>query len=88
MFYDMKFDQELPAGCPTPWDSADLEMEGWTRRSSIAPDRLREVTELYESLGFEVRLGELRPDPTNAACAECPTMTCGLLKVVYTRRRP
>ena len=84
--HDIVRNPDLPA-CPAPPQGTQLEAEGWTRRSSIAPDRLREVSELYESLGFEVRLTELRPDPSNAACVECPTMTCGLLKVVYTRRR-
>ena len=55
--------------------------------------RLSEVVEMYESLGFEVRLEPV--DPESPECSEEECTLCfedpelaAALRVVYTKRRP
>ncbi|MHC4942334.1 MAG: hypothetical protein ACYTG7_04880 [Planctomycetota bacterium] len=64
-----------------------LEAEGWTRRSVATEPRLSEIVELYEDIGFEVRLEphaeeENSPD---AQCTVCMEEDRDRFKVVYTR---
>lgn len=63
-----------------------LAREGWTRRFTAAPPRLEEAVELYESLGYEVRLEPPSPDELREECEGCP-LTPALFRVIYTRRR-
>lgn len=64
--------------------------EGWTRRFTAIGSRLKEAVELYESLGYEVRLGpadagaeEIR---VSDGCEGCLVLT--LAQTVYTRQAP
>ena len=68
----------------------ELLEQGWTRQFLASGTRLREATESYASLGFEVRL-----EPAQAkdlACSECqppePSATIEGWYVIYTRPRP
>jgi hypothetical protein len=65
-------------------DSA-LAAEGWVRRFTGSPPRLKEVTELYESTGQEVLLDEVLPGELAAECEGC-TLALSLFRVIYTRR--
>jgi hypothetical protein len=66
--------------------------EGWKRRSIAVEPRLSEIVEMYEQLGFEVRLEPFDPeDPAVAdeectVCLEDPSMA-GDVRVVFTRPR-
>jgi hypothetical protein len=62
-----------------------LAEEGWTRRFVGGPPRLREVRELYESLGQEVRFETLSPEELAEECGDC-RLALELFRVVYTRR--
>lgn len=62
--------------------------EGWTRRFTAIGPRLKEAVELYQSLGYEVRLGpagagedEIR---ISDGCEGCFVVT--LARTVYTRQ--
>lgn len=65
---------------------AELIQEGWTRRFVGAPPRLREMVDLYESLGYEVHLGPVPPEELKDECQGC-TLAVTLFRVVYTRPR-
>lgn len=79
--------RKLPsaADCPGSGDP-DLVTGGWTRRSQVDPSRVEEVTELYTSLGFEVRLEKSKAEHFAEACQACAAVACESYLVVYTRR--
>ncbi len=66
---------------------ADLLAEGWVRRFVADPVRAREAMELYPRMGFEVRAEPMSPAEVGPACASCPSNSCPLYVVLYTRRR-
>ncbi len=67
--------------------------EGWKRRMVASEPRLSEMVEMYEDLGFEVKLEPVGPDDPYweedgcTICLEDPSAK-DLVKVVYTRRVP
>jgi len=63
----------------------ELSAQGWTRRGTFDEPQLSEVIEMYEELGFEVRLEPLDPD-TEPGCVECMRLAPHLFKTIYTRR--
>jgi hypothetical protein len=69
-------------------DDAELVAAGWERRFLADPDRAREATELYTSLGYEVLAHELTPDEFGPMCAQCPASACLSYVMIYTRPRP
>lgn len=66
----------------------DLAAEGWTRRFIADPIRAREALEMYPRMGFEVRAEPMRATEVGPECATCPSVTCPLYLVIYTRRKP
>ncbi len=66
-----------------------MESEKWTKQFLTSGLRLREATELYESMGFEVRLEPATVE--DLACSGCqPQHPAGTIKdwyVIYTRPR-
>jgi hypothetical protein len=64
---------------------AQRESEGWERRFVSPPNRLFEHVELYNSLGYEVRLEPVPPEELEGECAGC-LVALSLYRVVYTRR--
>ena len=48
---------------------------------------MTEVTELYESLGWEVLLDSLSPEELPEDCSGC-SLALSFFKVVYTKRGP
>ena len=64
----------------------ELAELGWTRRFTGAPPRLKEVTELYETLGMEVLLDSVSSDELPEGCGDC-TLATSWFKVIYTRPR-
>ena len=48
----------------------ELRDEGWTKRFTALGRRLNEVAELYNELGFEVRLEPVDPDQAETMSAE------------------
>jgi hypothetical protein len=63
---------------------AELQSQGWTRRFVGAPPRLKEMVELYQSLGFEVHLERYAPEDLDGGCDGC-RLALDLFRVVYTR---
>lgn len=63
-----------------------LARQGWVRRFVAGPARLREMTELYERLGHEVRLERPDEEELAEACRGC-ALPMELFRILYTRRR-
>lgn len=66
---------------------AKLVAEGWERRHLADAERAAESVELYESLGYEVRVEPLTPDDFGPQCAECALAACHACVRIYTRRK-
>lgn len=67
----------------------DLVAEGWVRRNLADPTRVEELTELYASLGYEVKTQHLRPADLDPQCSACAMVAaCGSSVVIYTRKPP
>jgi len=64
--------------------TAVLKMEGWERRTTACEPRLSELVELYESLGFEVRVEPFEAEP-GYECLDCYTVEPGRYKIIFTR---
>jgi hypothetical protein len=67
--------------------SSQLQAEGWTRRFTALGRRLNEAAELYNDLGYEVRLEPVNLDEEETAgaesCKDCfVTMQA---RTIYTR---
>lgn len=60
---------------------------GWERRIITDRERARELSDVYRSVGFEVRVVTAVPDDFADSCAPCPLVQAGAFHVVYTRRR-
>ena len=66
--------------------ATDLEAEGWVRRFTVAPDRLKETVALYEATGHDVHLERVSADELPETCEGC-MLAISLFRVVYTRRK-
>jgi hypothetical protein len=66
---------------------AELQEQGWEQRSVLCEPRLSECVELYEQLGFEVRLLPLDPHNMPEGCGACYTREIDRYRVVYVRRK-
>jgi hypothetical protein len=60
-------------------------LHGWTRRTTIDEPRLSELVELYEELGFEVRLQPVSPEELGDQCNECMLEEPDRFRTIYTR---
>ncbi len=74
-------DSMAPA-CPA---HPELIADGWVRRFMVGADREEEVTQLYLSLGHEVRLEKVLPQAFSAKCGGCPVEVCRVNLLLYTR---
>ncbi len=72
-------------GCALPVDEA-LAAQGWEFRCNTDANRLREVVDTFEEMGFEVRLEKLNLEGLNETCGGCVDTLRGL-SAVYIRRR-
>lgn len=64
----------------------ELARAGWTKQFCATGPRIREATELYESMGLEVHLEPVRVE--DLGCSEClqgPFEVLGDCAVLYTR---
>lgn len=65
--------------------SADLKQAGWTKQFTVEKSRVNEYVELYESLGFEVFVEELKLDELNEECKICYEKDASNYATLYTR---
>ncbi len=60
----------------------------WQKRNTVGKDRLGELTELYKSLGFEVKVERFTgPEETREICQSCYGDPAGEYYVIYTKRK-
>jgi len=71
----------LEAVRPNP----ELLAQGWKQRNLTDPERIEEVTELYESVGFEVRAESLKASDFGSECSSCAASACTNYVLLYTR---
>ena len=64
----------------------DLVSQGWERRSMLSDDRVKEATETYLELGFEVLVRDLSEEKFGPKCGACQTYACSNYILIYTRR--
>lgn len=62
-----------------------LEGEGWVRRTVTDQTRIKELIEVYSSLGFETRVTGLDPASFGDACTTCATSACRSYLAIFTR---
>ena len=67
-----------------------LRGEGWEMQFVVTEPRLSEAVELYESLGFDVKLEPVDPHGCDTDCRECFKDEAHLekYKTIYTRKKP
>ena len=58
---------------------------GWTPRFAAGPDRIDEMTRLYQELGFEVVADPVRPEDAEDDCRDCRLLTLARFRFIYTR---
>ena len=63
-----------------------LVSQGWERRNVTSPDRVDELRDLYESLGFEVLIQSMSPTDFGSKCNECAITACSSYVLIYTRK--
>ena len=61
-------------------------MTQWQRRNVLETERVKELVEMYESIGFEVRVKDFKPGEFEGECSECMKSEPEKYKVIYTRR--
>jgi hypothetical protein len=64
-----------------------LENEGWVKQTTIGEPRLSEIVELYESLGYKVRLEPVKLDELDEECRKCYEDEGDEIKTVYVRKK-
>ncbi len=67
--------------------SEELEKEGWVKRTTIDEPRLSEITELYKSLGYEVRVEPVKVEDLDEGCRRCYQNQIDKIRTVYVRKR-
>ena len=63
----------------------ELEAEGWKAASVTGGDHLKRTLEVYEELGIEVHLEEVKPEECDG-CTKCFTADNETMFRIYTRQ--
>lgn len=63
-----------------------LMAAGWERRFMTDGQRLKEYTELYSSLGYEIHVEPVAADEVAPECSDCRLVICRQFVTLYTRR--
>ena len=63
-----------------------LVAEGWERRFMIDKRRVEEYKELYQSMGFEIRIEGVRNEEVDPECGDCALIMHQIFATLYTRR--
>ncbi len=63
----------------------ELTKQGWSKRTTYDEPRLSEMVELYQELGFEVRLEPFCSGPEQE-CSECIVQRPERFKTIYVRK--
>ena len=63
-----------------------LKKDGWLRRNTYDEPKLSELVEIYEEMGFEVRLEPFDP-VEDFQCSQCMKADPKRYKTIYTRKK-
>ena len=63
----------------------DRLAQGWEPRFVADEARAQEMARLYRELGYETAVDSVGVRAVRSDCGECPLVTLGLLKLIYTR---
>ena len=63
-----------------------IEAEGWKRQFTVEHKRVSEYVELYESIGYEVRVEPAIPNEKEE-CQVCYKIDFSNLSTIYTKRK-
>jgi len=80
------FDCNDESGDSTVAADPELLAQGWVRRNLEEPGRTGELAELYQSLGYEVRVEPLKPEDFPDQCQTCGLSICSSYVMIYTRK--
>lgn len=64
-----------------------LSAAGWERRFMADPERVKEASILYHSLGYEVRVEPVGSSELSIWCHDCKILVCRSFKTIYTRKK-
>ena len=64
----------------------ELARHGWEKQITLDEPRLSDVVEMYEEIGFEVRLEPFNPDE-ETGCIACMKIASDKHKTIYTRKK-
>jgi cation transport ATPase len=64
----------------------ELEVEGWKLASVTSGDHLERILEIYQELGIEAYLEEVKPEECGS-CTECFTAGKETIYRIYTRTK-
>ncbi len=60
----------------------------WEKRNTVDASRMDELVELYESIGFEVRLEKIeKSDSLDVECSVCLENRAEDYFIIYTRKK-
>lgn len=62
-----------------------IQNNNWEKRNITDKHRVNEITEMYESLGLEVKVEKFNPDEYKAECNECMKESPEMFNVIFTR---
>ena len=62
-----------------------LAKEGWKKKFTCDADRVDEFVEMYQSIGFEVRVEPVSPDDPDLTCQVCFMGNREGYRTIYTR---
>ncbi|MCZ7533708.1 MAG: hypothetical protein M5U23_09915 [Acidimicrobiia bacterium] len=65
----------------------ELLAAGWMQRTVTDPNRIGELEELYQSVGFETTVVPLDPDSFGDSCNDCAVTACAEYLALFTRKR-
>ena len=66
-------------------DTPARETDGWQRRFTADPQRIKEATDLYQKLGYEVRTEPVPSTEFHDDCAACHDVALHF-QTIYTRK--
>ncbi len=66
--------------------ASSLADDGWEQRTVTDPARVKELEELYGSLGFETATTGLDPASFTEACTSCAETACSTSQALFTRK--
>ena len=65
----------------------DLVAKGWQRRFVTDSRRIKEVTDLYDELGFEIHAEPVQAEEFDDDCEDCGLVALLKFSTIYTRKK-